>query len=79
VEPDNAILRAAAAIVTDTLVERGDALAAPITARFRTARFGSSGVELTVKLEDPSRVKATLAAIAERFGGDSAVDVIHVA
>jgi hypothetical protein len=76
--PDNAILRAAASIVTDTLAQQGHALAAPVTARFRTAQHGSTGVELTVKVQDPSRIRATMAAIADRFGGDCGVDVICV-
>jgi len=76
--PENAILSAAATIVTDTLAEQGHALAAPVTASFRTARSGSCGVALTVRLKDPSRVKATLAALRERFGGDCAVDVVSV-
>ena len=76
---ENAILRAAAWIVTDMLAQRGLALAAPVTARFHTASHGSTGVELTVKVKDPSRVRVAVAAIAERFGGDSGVDVVHVA
>lgn len=75
---ENAILSAAAAIVADTLAEQGHALAAPVTASFRTARSGSCGVALTVELKDPLRANATLAAIRERFGGDCAVDVVSV-
>jgi hypothetical protein len=76
--PDNAILRAAASIVTDVLAKQGHALAAPVRARFRTSPHGSTGVELTVELDDPSRVKTVIAAIAEHFGGEAAVDVIRV-
>jgi len=76
---ENAILRAAASIVTDTLTAKGHVLAAPVIARFRTESHGSTGVELTVKVQDPSRIRATMAVIAERFGGDSGVDVVRVA
>jgi hypothetical protein len=75
---DSAILRAASAIVTEVLAQRGHTLAAPVQASFRTSEQGSSGVELTVRLDDPSRAKAAFAALAERFGGEAAVDVVHV-
>ena len=75
---ENPILGAAASVVAETLAELGHALAAPIKASFRTPSCGSSGVELTVRLKDPSRAEATRAAIAERFGGQSAVDVVRV-
>jgi hypothetical protein len=76
--PDSAILRAATEVVTDVLAQKGHVLAAPVIAKFRTSHHGSTGVELTVKLDDPSRAKSTLAALAERFGGEGGVDVVRV-
>lgn len=77
-QPDNAILRAAISVVADLCAQLGNALATPITARWRTSQHGSTGIELTVKLTDPSRARATSAAIAERFGGMGGVDFVHV-
>jgi hypothetical protein len=72
------ILAAAAAIVTEVLERTGLAVAEPVAARFRTAWHGSTGIEVTVKLDDPGRAEATRAALAERFGGRSEVDVLNV-
>jgi len=73
----SSILAAAAAIVTEILERTGPAPAEPVAARFRTAFNGSTGIEITVKLDDPGRAEATRAALLERFGR-SDVDVLNV-
>jgi hypothetical protein len=72
------ILEAAAAIMTDVLERRGIALAAPVMARFRTTEDASTGIEVEVRLEEPGQAEVARAAIEERIGDDSPVDVIHV-
>jgi hypothetical protein len=72
------ILAAAAAIVTDLLERTGQAIAEPVAARFRTAHHGSTGIEIRVKLDDPGKAEAIRAALIERFGGHSEVDVVDV-
>src|SRR4051812_21965799 len=51
----NAILDAVVLLVTDVLRRQGFALLAPVAARFRMADGGSTGFEIAVRLEDPSR------------------------
>jgi hypothetical protein len=63
----NAILDTVALIVTDVLRRHGFALLAPVAARFRTAEAGNTGVEVAVRLADPSQAGAAKAAIVERF------------
>jgi len=62
-------------IVTEVLRPGGFALLAPVAARFRTTENGNTGVEVAVRLEDPSRADAAKAAIVERYG-DRLTDVI---
>jgi hypothetical protein len=63
----NAILDAVVLLVSDVLRRQGFALLAPVVARFRMAESGSTGVEIAVRLEDPSHADAAKAAIVERF------------
>jgi len=72
------ILDAAVRIVTDVLERRWIALGAPVVARFRAAEDASTGIEIEVRLEEPGQAEVARAAIDERVGDDSPVDVIHV-
>jgi|1186.fasta_scaffold32010_3 hypothetical protein len=72
------ILDAAVRIVTDVLERRGIALGAPVVARFRAAEDASTGIEIEVRLEEAGQAEVARAAIDERVGDDSPVDVIHV-
>jgi hypothetical protein len=72
------ILDAAVRIVTDVLERRGIAVAAPVVARFRTAEDASTGIEIEISLEDSDQAEVAGAAIDERVGEGSAVDVIRV-
>jgi hypothetical protein len=63
----NAILDTVVLLVTDLLRRNGFALVAPVAAKFRTADGGNTGVEVLVRLDDPSHAHAAKAAIAERF------------
>jgi hypothetical protein len=71
------ILRAATETITDVLTRHGFTLAAPVAARFREASHGSTGVEVTVRLEDSSFAHAARGLLHDRYG--SGVDVIDVA
>jgi hypothetical protein len=61
------------------LTQRGFRLAEPVDAGFHRCPHGSTGVAISVKLSEPRRAPAALAALAERFGGSGGVDVFHVA
>jgi hypothetical protein len=74
----NVLLETAAAIVAGILSSAGFALAVPVTATFLDDASGSTGVDVTVKLEDPGEADAAAAAIDEHFGGRSGVDVVNV-
>ena len=74
----NLLLDTAAAIVAGILAHHGFALAAPVATAFQVAASGSSGVDVTVKLEDPSEAAAATAAIHEHFGEGSGVDIVNV-
>jgi hypothetical protein len=63
----NAILDTVAMMVTDVLRRGGFELLAPVVARFRTTDTGNTGVEVAVRLEEPSQANAAKAAISERF------------
>ena len=63
----NVILDAVMLLVTNFLRGNGFALLAPVVARFRMAECGSTGVEVAVRLKDPSDANAAKAAIVERF------------
>jgi len=63
----NAILDAAVLLVTDCLRRQGFALLAPVVASFRMAESGSTGIEIAVRLKDPSHAADAVAAIVERF------------
>jgi hypothetical protein len=71
----NAILDTVVRLVTDVLRRQGFALLAPVAARFRTTESGNTGVEVVVRLEDPSHANAATAAIVERYP-DRLTDVI---
>src|SRR3954453_12772471 len=73
----SAILGAATKVITEVLTRHGFALAAPVVARFRQAAHGSTGVEVTVRLEDSSFAHAARGILHDRYG--SGVDVIDVA
>jgi hypothetical protein len=63
----NAILDTVATMTTHVLKRKGFELRAPIAVRFRTAEGGSTGVEIVVRLSDPSQCEAATAAIVDRF------------
>ena len=46
--------------------------------RFQTGEHGSSGVDVTVALEDPSKAAAARAAIHEHFRCGGGVDAVTV-
>jgi hypothetical protein len=74
----NALLESAGAMIASFLKGRGFALAAPVDARFQTTEHGSSGVDVTIALEDPSKAAAARAAIHEHFRCGSGVDAVTV-
>jgi hypothetical protein len=74
----NAILDAAGSAIASFLHARGFALAAPVSATFHTGAHGSSGLDVTIALEDPSKASAARAAILEHFCVNSAVDAVTV-
>jgi hypothetical protein len=78
-EASSAILDAAIAITGEILARRRIALVEPVGARFQTDEHGSSGIELTVKLEDPLQAGAVKQALIERFGGEAHSDSLIVA
>jgi hypothetical protein len=63
----NAILDAVALLATGLLRRHGFALRAPVAAKFRMSERGSTGVEITVHLKDPSHAEAARVALLERF------------
>ena len=63
----NAILDAVAAMMTHVLRRKGFELRAPIAVGFRIGESGSTGVQIVVRLRDPSQREAATAAIVERF------------
>ena len=73
-----AILESVRAIVGEVLHSEGFAVAAPVNAEFRTAESGTTGVAVTVRLEDPARADSAAAALADRFGGTCSPDAIIV-
>ena len=74
----NAILEAAGAVIASFLKRRGFALAAPVHASFHTSEHGSSGVDVTIALQDPSEAPAAKAAIHEHFRCGGGVDAVTV-
>jgi hypothetical protein len=74
----NALLESAGAVIASFLNARGFALAAPVNARFHTGEHGSSGVDVTIALEDPSKAAAARAAICEHFRVAGGVDAVTV-
>jgi hypothetical protein len=74
----NPFLQSAASVVAGVLTQRGIALAAPVTASFQTSVNGSSGVDVRVKLEDPSQASAAKRAIQDHCGGECAVDDVRI-
>ena len=74
----NAILESAGAVIAAYLKGRGFALAAPVNTRFLTSEHGSSGVDVTIALQDPSEAPAARAAIHEHFRCGSGVDAVTV-
>jgi hypothetical protein len=73
-----AILDAVITLVGEIVERRGFALAEPVAAGFRVAENGSTGIEISVKLQDQDQVPAARAELVERLGGDSNVDSIDV-
>jgi hypothetical protein len=73
----NVLLETAVKIVSDFLERRGFALAEPVSARLHTTPSGSTGVDVTVRVEDPGETDAVRAAIDEHFG-TAGVDVVRV-
>jgi|tagenome__1003787_1003787.scaffolds.fasta_scaffold20971279_4 hypothetical protein len=71
----NAILDAVVLLATGLLRRHRFALRAPVAARFRMSEHGSTGVEITVHLEDPTHAEAARVALLERFP-DPLSDVI---
>jgi hypothetical protein len=63
----NAILETVVLLVTDVLRGNGFALLAPVAAKFRTVDGGNTGVEILVRLQDPSHAHAAQTAIDDRF------------
>jgi len=63
----NAILDTVVRLVTDVLRRQGFALLAPVAARFRTTESGNTGVEVVVRLEDPSRDDAAKTAVVDGY------------
>src|SRR3954465_14990022 len=59
----NAILDNVADMMARALRRRGFALHGPVAARFRTDQGGNTGVEIVVRLEDPSYAVAAKAAL----------------
>jgi len=74
----SAILDAAALAIAALLTESGFALAAPVAAAFYTATYGTTGVEVTVRLDDPAAATEARALLLERFGSADGVDVFDV-
>jgi hypothetical protein len=74
----NALLESAGAVIAGFLTGRGFELAAPVNARFHTTEQGSSGVDVTIALEDPSKAAAARAAIYEHFRVAGGVDAVTV-
>jgi hypothetical protein len=74
----NALLESAGAVIAAFLTGRGFELAAPVNARFHTTEQGSSGVDVTIALEDPSKAAAARAAIYEHFRVTGGVDAVTV-
>ncbi|MDA0172544.1 hypothetical protein OJ998_25810 [Solirubrobacter taibaiensis] len=77
-EPTSAVLRSATRVVSSLLHRHDFSLAEPIEARFRTNEHGSSGIAVTVKLDDPVRAGAARALLLEQFGG-AGVDDFEIA
>jgi hypothetical protein len=74
----NAILASASELIETVLVGRGIGLLEPVAARFHSDRHGSCGIELTVRLEDPTRASLAKSAITERLGGESRCDSLII-
>ena len=74
----NAILDAAGSVIASFLNRRGFTLAGPVTATFQTGAHGSSGVGVTVRLQDSREAPAAQAAIREHFRVDGEIDAVHV-
>jgi hypothetical protein len=61
------LLDAVVLLLTEFLRRQGIALLEPVAARFRGGGDGSTGVAVTVRLEDPSYADAVKAALVERY------------
>jgi hypothetical protein len=51
---------------------------AAVDARLRTTTRGSTGVDVSITLEDPADMEHVRAAIDEHFGGADEVDVLRI-
>jgi hypothetical protein len=79
-EQSNVLLETAASIVAGITIRRGFTLPRPVTAMFHMDAHGSTGIDVTVRLEDPRKAAAATAALHEHFGLDAgSADVIRVA
>ena len=76
-QDSNAILDAAIAITKEVLAHSRIALAEPVAAKF-TTDDGSTGIEITVRLQNPTRAVAAKKALIERFGGEASCDRLIV-
>jgi hypothetical protein len=78
-EHGNVLLDTAASIVAAIMTRRGFALSQPIAAKFGTDARGSTGIELTVNLQNHWEIPEATAAIREHFGvAAEGVDVVYV-
>jgi hypothetical protein len=66
----NAILDAVSEMMAHLLRRRGFSLGAPVAASFRTQPSGSTGIEVLVRLSDPSHANAARTALLESFPDD---------
>jgi hypothetical protein len=71
----NAILDTVEEVIAHALQVRGFALRAPVAARSRMRNGRSTGLEIVVRLQDPRRADAAMAALFERYP-DPLSDVI---
>ena len=66
----NAILESVSEMMTQLLRLRGFSLGAPVAASFRTEPSESTGIEVVVRLSDPSHTDAARIALLESFPDD---------
>src|SRR5262245_45823894 len=74
IDEHHTLLDAAVALIAEALERRRIAVREPVAARFQTDEHGSTGIEVTVRLEDPATAGAARRAIDERVGGEVRLD-----